>query len=148
MMLQKKAVRIINFQQRNSRNSGLLKQSFTLKFQEKICLETILFVSKSLNSLSPSGFNTWFSFSSDKHKYESSSSTENNLTKLYYKANRYGKYLTIVIHTSFFKKFYKKNLLVFYLMYVKGLRLSLALLYSYYPLALENTFIHILLLLL
>ena len=148
MMLQKKAVRIINFQQRNSRNSGLLKQSFTLKFQEKICLETILFVSKSLNNLSPSGFNTWFSFSSDKHKYESSSSTENNLTKLYYKANRYGKYLTIVIHTSFFKKFYKKNLLVFYLMYVKGLRLSLALLYRYYPLALENTFIHILLLLL
>ena len=148
MMLQKKAVRIINFQQRNSRNSGLLKQSFTLKFQEKICLETILFVSKSLNNLSPSGFNTWFSFSSDKHKYESSSSTENNLTKLYYKANRYGKYLTIVIHTSFFKKFYKKNLLVFYLMYVKALRLSLALLYRYYPLVLENTFIHILLLLL
>ena len=57
LILQKKAVRIINFQPRNSHTSPLFKQNFILKFQDKICLENILFVSKSLNNLSPSIFN-------------------------------------------------------------------------------------------
>ena len=63
-----------------------------LKFQDKICLENTLFVSKSLNNLSLSVFNTWVSFSSDQHNYETSSSTQSNLRKLIYKTNRYGKY--------------------------------------------------------
>ena len=58
----------------------------------KICLENILFVSKSLNNLSPSIFNTWFSFSSDQHNHETSSSTPGNLMKNFYETNRYGKY--------------------------------------------------------
>ena len=66
VILQKKAVTIINFQPRNSHTSPLFKQSFILKFQDKIYLENILFVSKSLNNLSLSVFNTWFSFSSDQ----------------------------------------------------------------------------------
>ena len=90
-ILQKKAVRIINFQPRNSHNSFLFKQSFILKFQDKICLENILFFSKSLNNLSPSLFNTWFSFSSDQHNYETSSSTQGNLIKPFHKTDRYGK---------------------------------------------------------
>ena len=57
LILQKKAVRIINFQPRNPHTSPLFKQNFILKFQDKICLENILFVSKSLNNLSPSIFN-------------------------------------------------------------------------------------------
>ena len=92
VILQKKAIRIINFQPRNSHTSHLFKQSFILKFQDKICLENILFVSKSLNNLSPSIFNTWFSFSSDQLNYETSSSTQGNLIKLFYKTKRYGKY--------------------------------------------------------
>ena len=51
----KNAVRIINFQPRNS----------LLKFKDKVCLENVLFFSKSLSSLTLSVFNTWFSFSSD-----------------------------------------------------------------------------------
>ena len=94
--LQKKAIRIINIQPRNSRTSHLFKQSSILKFQDKICLENILFVSKSLNNPSPSVFNTWFRFSSDQHNYETSSSTQGNLTKLFYKTNKYGKYSIIV----------------------------------------------------
>ena len=54
LILQKKAVRIINFQPRKSHTSPLFKQNFILKFQEKICLENILFVSKSLSNLSSS----------------------------------------------------------------------------------------------
>ena len=69
LILQKKAVRI-NFQPRNSHTSPLFKQNFILKFQDKICLENMLFVSKSLHNLSPSVFNKWFSLSSDQHNYE------------------------------------------------------------------------------
>ena len=82
VILQKKSVRIINSQPRNSHISHLFKESSLLKFQDKICLEIFLFVSKSLNNLSPSISNLWFSFSSDQHNYESSSSTQGNLTKL------------------------------------------------------------------
>ena len=57
-----------------------------------MCLENILFVSKSLNNLTPSVFSTWFSFSSDQYNYETSNSIQGNLTKLFYKTNRYGKY--------------------------------------------------------
>ena len=100
VILQKKAIRIINFQPRNSHTSHLFKQSSILKFQDKICLENILFVSKSLNNLSPSVFNTWFTFSSDQHETSAQTMkpqlkfyTGCNLTKLFYKTtNKYGKY--------------------------------------------------------
>ena len=60
LILQKKPVRIINFQLKNLHTSPLFKQNSILKFQDKICLENILFVSKYLKNLSPSIFNTWF----------------------------------------------------------------------------------------
>ena len=62
VILQKKVVRIINFQPRNSDTSLLFKLNSILKFQDKICLENILFVSKFFSNLSPSVFNTCFSF--------------------------------------------------------------------------------------
>ena len=83
LILQKKGVRIINFQRRNFHTSPLFKQNSILKFQDKICLENILFVSKSLNNLSPLIFNTGFSFSSDQHNYETSSSRKSNLMKFF-----------------------------------------------------------------
>ena len=87
-----------------SHTSPLFKQNSILKFQDKICLENILFVSKSLNNLTPSVFSTWFSFSSDQHNYETSSSTQGNLMKLFYKTNRYGKYsITVSVVESWNK---------------------------------------------
>ena len=58
VILQKKAVSIINFQPRNSHTSPLFKQNFILKFQDEICIESILFLfaSKSLNNLTTSVF--------------------------------------------------------------------------------------------
>ena len=104
VILQKKTVIIINFQPRNSHTSQLFKQSSILKFQDKTCLENISFVSKSLNNLSPSVFNTWFSFSSNQHNYETSSSTQGSLTKRFYKTNRYGKFsITVSIVESWNK---------------------------------------------
>ena len=108
LILQKKAVRIINFQPRNSHTSPLFKLNFILKFQDKICLENVFFVSKSLNNLTPSVFRTWFSFSSDQHNYETSSSTQGNLTKLFYKTNRYGKYSIIVSAVESWNKIQKQ----------------------------------------
>ena len=109
LILQKKAVRIINFQPRNSHTSPLFKQNFIIKFQDKICLENVLFVSKSLiNNLTPSVFSTWFSFSSDQHNYETSSSTQGNLTKLFYKTNRYGKYSITVSPVESWNKIQKQ----------------------------------------
>ena len=109
MILQKKAVRIINFQPKNSHTSPLFKQNFILKFQDKICLDNILFVSKSLNNLIPSVFSTWFSFFSDQHNYETSSSTQGNLTKLFYKTNRYGKYSITVSSVQLWNKIQKQR---------------------------------------
>ena len=45
----------------------------------------MLFVRKFLNNLSPSNFDTWFSFSSNQHTYETSRSTRGNLMKPFYK---------------------------------------------------------------
>ena len=109
MILQKKAIRIINFQPKNFHTSPLFKQNSILKFHDKICLENILFVSKSLNNLSPSLFNTWFSFSSidlrkNFHNYETSSSTQGNLIKNFYKTKRYGKYSITVSAADSWKK--------------------------------------------
>ena len=68
----------------------------------------MLFVSKSLNDLIPSVFSTWFSFSSDQHNYETSSSTQGNLTKLFYKTNRYGKFSITVSTIDLWNKIEKQ----------------------------------------
>ena len=108
LILGKKAVTIINFQSRNFHTSPLFKQNSILKFQDKICLVNILFVSKPFNNLSQSIFNTWFSFSSDQHNYETSSSTKGNLMKLFYRTNRYGKYSITVSAVESWNKIQKQ----------------------------------------
>ena len=108
IILQKKAIRIINLQPRNFHTSPLFKQNSILKFQDKICLENILFISKSLNNLSPSVFNTWFSFSSDQHNYETSSSTQGNFIKRFYKTKRYGKFSITVSAVETWNKIQKQ----------------------------------------
>ena len=99
---------IINFQPKNFHTSPLFKQNSILKFQNEICLENILFVSKSLNNLSLSIFNTWFRFSSDQHNYENSSSTQSNLMKLFYQTNRYGKCSIAVSAAELWSKIQKQ----------------------------------------
>ena len=79
VILQKKALRIMNFQPRNSHASPLLRKTSVLKFKDKINLENILFISKSINNLLPFLFNNWFVFSSDTHKYNTSWSSSDKL---------------------------------------------------------------------
>ena len=108
IILQKKAIRIINLQPRNFHTSPIFKQNSILKFQDKICIENILFVSKSLNNLSLSFFKTWFSFSSDQYNYETSRSTQGNLIKLFYKTRRYGKYSITLSAVESWNRFHKQ----------------------------------------
>ena len=105
---EKMAVRIINFQPRNFHTSALFKQNFILKFQDKICIENLLFVSRQNNILTPSVFNTWFSFSSDQHNYETSNSRQGNLIKSSYRTNKYGKYSIIASAIDSWNKIKKK----------------------------------------
>ena len=53
-------------------------------------------------------FSTWLSFSSGQYNYETSSSTEGNLTKLFYKTNRYGKYSITVSAVESWNKIQKQ----------------------------------------
>ena len=96
VILQKKALRIMNYQPRNSHTSPLFRKAAVLKFKDKINLENILFISKSINNLLPSLFNNWFVFSSDTHKYNTSWSSNDKLQKYSYRTNTYGKNLIII----------------------------------------------------
>ena len=84
ILQKKKAVRIINFQP--GKISPILVL-YSNKTQDEICLENILFVSKSLNNLTLLVFSTWFSFSLNQHNYETSNTTQGNPSKLFYKTN-------------------------------------------------------------
>ena len=101
----KKIIVISNFQPRNVHNNTLFKQSTILKFQDKIYVENILFVSKSLNDLSPSIFDTWFTFFSDQHNYVTAL---DNLIQLFYKTNRYGKYQITLSDVELWNKIEKQ----------------------------------------
>ena len=85
VILQKKAIRIMNYQPQNSHTSPLFRKAALLKFKDKINLENI--ISKSINNLLPSLFNNWFVFSSDTHKYNTSWSSNNKLPKYSYRTN-------------------------------------------------------------
>ena len=94
IVLRRKAIGIINFQPRNFDTSTLFKQNSILKFQDKICLWYILFISKSLNNLSPSVFNTWFVFSliNITTNPEAVLMVHGNVIKLSYQTKRFRKY--------------------------------------------------------
>ena len=79
VILQKKPLRIMNYQPRNSHTTSLSRKAAVLKFKDKINLENILFISKSINNLLPSIFNNVFAFSSDTHKYNTSWSSNDKL---------------------------------------------------------------------
>ena len=64
IILQKKALRIMNFQSRNSYSSPLFRSKHILKLKDKILIENILFINKFLKNLPPI-FKSWFTFCSD-----------------------------------------------------------------------------------
>ena len=89
--LQKKAIRIINNQPKNSHSSLLFKKSSILKSEDKILINNIMFISKSIKNLLPPIFNNWFIFCSDIHNYDIVSSSADKLFKPSCRTDSYGK---------------------------------------------------------
>ena len=69
-LLQKKSLRIMFFQSRNSHTVPLFKVSKILKSFDKAALENCIFINKSLKGLLPSIFNNWFKFSVESHSHD------------------------------------------------------------------------------
>ena len=68
-ILQKKTLRIMNFQSKDPHSSPLFKSNHILKLEDKILIENILFINKSFNNFLPPIFKSWFTFCSDVHNY-------------------------------------------------------------------------------
>ena len=81
VILQKKDLRIMNFQFRDSQSSLLFKSNHILKLEGKILIETTRFINKSCNNLLPPIFKSWFTFCSDVHIYQTVSSTADKIFK-------------------------------------------------------------------
>ena len=91
VILQKKALRIMNFQSRDSHSSLLFKSNHILKLEDKILIENTLFINKSFNNLLPPVFKSWFTFCSEIHNYQTISSTADKIFKPSYRTDSYGK---------------------------------------------------------
>ena len=85
--LQKKAMRIITFQSRNYHSSPLFSKLKLLKFNDKVHLENVLLISIFMNSFLPPVFNNWFTFCSNVHNYETTSSATCKLFKPSFRTN-------------------------------------------------------------
>ena len=82
----------MNFQAQNSHISPLFKKPSGLKFKDKINLENIIRISKSINNLLPPLLSSSsFKYSSDTLNCETSWSSHVNLHKTSYRTNIYGK---------------------------------------------------------
>ena len=90
IILQNKALRVINFRNQLFHSSPLFSSNNILKFGDKITLENILFVSKSINRKVSSTFNDWFTFSEKVHRYETCWSATNHLNIPAFQTQKYG----------------------------------------------------------
>ena len=61
-----------------------------MKFGDKITLENIVFISKSINRQVPSLFNHWFTFSGNLHSYGTCWSATNHLNIPTFRTQKYG----------------------------------------------------------
>ena len=91
IILQKKALRIMNFQSRDSHSSPLFRSNNILKPEDKILIENIIFINKSFNNLLPPIFKSWLTFCPDLHNYHTVSSNADKIFKPSYRTDSYGK---------------------------------------------------------
>ena len=84
-------MRIITFQSRNCHSSPLFLKLKLLKFNDKVHLENKLLISKFINRLLPPVFNNWFTFCTNVHNFETTSSATCKLFKPSFRTNLHGK---------------------------------------------------------
>ena len=90
IILQKKTLRIMNFKNQLFHSNPLFSSKNILKFGDKITLENILFVSKSMNRQVLPIFNDWFKFSRNLHRYETCWLATNHLNIPTFRTQKYG----------------------------------------------------------
>ena len=93
-LLQKKSLRLMFFQSRNSHTAPLFKVSKILKSLDNTAPENCIFISKSLKGLLPSIFNNWFKFSFESHSHDTRWS---NLKILSYPTKTYTRYSMFIM---------------------------------------------------
>ena len=91
LTLQKKAIRIITVQSRNCHSNPLFSKLKLLKFNDKLHLENVLLIGKFINTLLPPFVNNWFTFGSNVHNYETTSSATCKIIKPSFRINLCGK---------------------------------------------------------
>ena len=74
-LIQKKAIRIMNFERRISHISPLFNKLNIVKFYNKISIENCVFISKFINNFLPSSFQNWFNLSCSHHSHHLRSSS-------------------------------------------------------------------------
>ena len=90
-LLQKKAIRIINFQHRIAHTSPLFHNSKIVKFYDKISIENCVFISKFLNHVLPCSFQNWFTFSNSHHSHSLRSVSKGFLKVPTFKTKSHGR---------------------------------------------------------
>ena len=90
IILQKRAFRIMNFKDQLLHSSPLFSSNNILKLGDKITLENIPFVSKSINMQVPSIFYDWFTFSGNLYRYETCWPVTNHLNIPTFRTKKYG----------------------------------------------------------
>ena len=90
IILQRKALRIMNFKDQLFYSSPLFSENNILKFIDKITLQNILFVNKSINRLVPPIFYDSLTFYRDLHRYKTCWSVTDHLNITTFWAQKYG----------------------------------------------------------
>ena len=90
-ILQKKALSLIHFKERNAHTTYLFFKSKIVKLPDEIKIENCLFISKYVNNKLPPIFNSWFIFFSTFHNYETSFAAKGHLKILTVATTTYGK---------------------------------------------------------
>ena len=80
----------MNFKDRLFHLTPLFSSNNSLKFGDKITLENILSINKSINRQVHSIFNDWFTFSGNLHRYETCWSATNHLNIPTFRTQKYG----------------------------------------------------------
>ena len=81
----------MNFKDQLFHSSPLFSENNILKFIDKITLENILFVNKSINRQVPPIFYGWFTFSGDLYRCETCWSVTDHLNITTFRTQKYGR---------------------------------------------------------
>ena len=90
IVLQNKALQILNFKDQLVHSSPIFSSNNILIFGDKIALQNILFISKSINRQCPSILHDWFTFPGNLHRYEICCSATNHLNIPTCQIQKYG----------------------------------------------------------